>query len=81
MLKYLAMGEKNSMKHCAIKFVSAAGRWFSPGTPVCSTMSTDRHDITEILLKVELNTINLKNLNLSMSGTDSVRTCILHQQT
>jgi hypothetical protein len=48
MLKYLAKGEKNSMKHYAIKFVSAAGRWFSPGNPVCSTMSTDRHDITEI---------------------------------
>jgi hypothetical protein len=32
---------------------------FSPGTPVSSTNKTDRHDITEILLKVELNTINL----------------------
>jgi hypothetical protein len=28
-----------------------AGRWFSPGTPVSSTNKTDRHDITEILLK------------------------------
>jgi hypothetical protein len=27
----------------------AAGRWFSPGTPVSSTNKTDRHDITEIL--------------------------------
>jgi hypothetical protein len=26
--------------------------WFSPGTPVSSTNKTDRHDITEILLKV-----------------------------
>jgi len=26
----------------------AAGRWFSPGTPVSSTNKTDRHDITEI---------------------------------
>jgi hypothetical protein len=34
------------------------GRWFSPGTPVSSTDKTDSHDITEILLKVELNTIN-----------------------
>ena len=34
------------------------GRWFSPGTPVSSTNKTDRHDITEILLKVALNTIN-----------------------
>ena len=37
----------------------AAGRWFSPGTPVSSTDKTDRHDITEILLKVALNTITL----------------------
>ena len=31
------------------------GWWFSPGTPVSSTNKTDRHDITEILLKVALN--------------------------
>jgi hypothetical protein len=38
-----------------------AGWLFSPGTPVSSTnksIKTDRHDITEILLKVALNTIN-----------------------
>ena len=35
----------------------ATGRWFSPGPPVSSTNKTDRHDITEILLKVTLNTI------------------------
>jgi hypothetical protein len=34
----------------------AAGRWFSPGTPVSSTNKTDIYDITEILLKVALNT-------------------------
>ena len=34
-------------------------RWFSPGTPVSSTNKTDRHDITEISMKVVLNTINL----------------------
>jgi hypothetical protein len=39
----------------------AAGRWFSPGTPDTSTNKTDRHDITEILLKVALNTISLTN--------------------
>jgi hypothetical protein len=38
----------------------AAGQWFSPGTPVSSTNKTDRHDITDILLKVALNTINHK---------------------
>jgi len=33
----------------------AAGRWFSP---VSSTNKTDRHDITEILLKVAISTIH-----------------------
>jgi hypothetical protein len=37
-----------------------AGLWFSQGTPVSSTNKTDLHDITEILLKVDLNTISLK---------------------
>jgi len=35
----------------------ATGRWFSPDPPVSSTNKTDQHDITEILLKVVLNTI------------------------
>jgi hypothetical protein len=34
------------------------GWWFSLGTPVSSTNKTDGHDITEMLLKVVLNTIN-----------------------
>ena len=38
----------------------AIGQWFSPGTPVSSTNKTDRHHISEILLKVALNTINHK---------------------
>ena len=37
----------------------AAGRWFYMGTSVSSTKKTDRHDITEILLKVALNTITI----------------------
>ena len=36
----------------------ATGRLFSLGTPISSTNTTDRHDITEIVLKVSLNTIN-----------------------
>ena len=32
--------------------------WFPLGTPVSSTNKADHHDITEILLKVALNTIN-----------------------
>jgi len=31
---------------------------FSPDTPVAFSNKTNRHDITEILLKVALNTIN-----------------------
>jgi hypothetical protein len=36
--------------------------WFSPGTPTSSTTKTGRHDIAEILLKVALNTKNLKKI-------------------
>ena len=43
----------------------AAGLWFSPGSPVSSTNKTDRHDITEILLKVALNTIKQTKKALS----------------
>ena len=46
-------------QHYVIKFVSdLASQWFSLSPPVSSTNKTDRQDITEILLKVELNTIN-----------------------
>ena len=31
--------------------------WFSPGPPVSSTNKTDRHDSTEILLKVSLSNV------------------------
>jgi len=50
-------GEISSIQHYVIKFVSDFGHvWFSP---VSSTNKTDRHEITEILLKVALNTIKL----------------------
>jgi hypothetical protein len=44
----------------------AHGRWFSPGIPASSTTTTGRHDIhvTEILLKVAINTINQIKSNL-----------------
>ena len=35
------------------------GSWFSRCTPVSCTNKTDRHNITEILLKEALNTITL----------------------
>ena len=40
----------------------ATGRWFSQGPPVSSSNKTDRHNITEILLKVALNTIKQTNI-------------------
>jgi hypothetical protein len=49
-------GEVYSIQHYVIKLL-ATGWWFSPGTPISSTIYTDHHDITEILLKVALNTI------------------------
>ena len=42
------------------------GRWFSPGTLVSSTNKTDRHDITEIVLKAALNIINQTNNNITI---------------
>jgi len=56
-------GEVYSIQHYVIKLsVTCAGGWFSPGTPVSSTNKTDRHDITEILLKVALNIITITPL-------------------
>jgi len=46
------------------------GRWVSPGTPVSSINKTDRHDITDILLKVVLNTINQPILDKYTSKKD-----------
>jgi len=54
-------GEVYSIQHYVIKFVSDLGQvsGFLWGTPVSSINKTDCHDITEILLKVALNTITL----------------------
>ena len=43
----------------------ATGQWFSPGAPISFTNRTDRHDITEILLKVALSTIKQTNKQTS----------------
>jgi hypothetical protein len=45
----------------------ATGQWFFPGTLVSSTNKTDCRDITEILLKVVLNTINQTQYHLVRS--------------
>jgi hypothetical protein len=53
-----------SIQHYVIKVCQglATDRWFSPGTPVSPTSKTDRHDKTEILLKVALDTIALTKI-------------------
>ena len=66
-LKQIPPGEVYSIQHYVIKFVSDLQQvcgFLRQGTLVSSTNKTDRHDITEILLKVALNTITLThNLN------------------
>ena len=47
------------------------GRWFSQGAPVSSTNKTDRHDISEILLKVALNTTSQAKSFSNESSTDN----------
>ena len=56
-----AHGEVYSIQHDVIKFVSDFWQvcGFSPDIPVSSTNKAARNDITEILLKVTLNTITL----------------------
>ena len=49
-------GEVCLIQHYVIKFVGDLRQ--VSGFPVSSTNKTDRHNITEILLKVVLNTIN-----------------------
>jgi hypothetical protein len=45
-----------------------AGWWFSPDPPVSSTNKTDHYDITEIVLKVVLNTIKQTNSKTCCRG-------------
>jgi hypothetical protein len=47
-----------------------AGRWFSLGTSVSSTNKTGHHDVTEILLKVALNTINQNQTKFNSQNTN-----------
>jgi hypothetical protein len=63
-----AFGFVNYKKGCTR--LAAASRWFSPGTLASSTTKSGRHDIAEILLKVELNTKNLIKSNLRFKVSD-----------
>ena len=53
----------------------ATCQWFSPSIPVSSTNKTDGHDITEILLKVALNT-RKKQLTVLLFGF----TCLMNKE-
>jgi hypothetical protein len=48
-----------------VKFVSDLQVGGSPGTPVSSINKTGCHDITEILLKVALNTMTLTHIKMN----------------
>jgi hypothetical protein len=59
---YLRFATQETQKQTSAKtymLTLAAGLWFSSGTPVSSANKTDRFYITEVLLKVALNTITL----------------------
>jgi hypothetical protein len=66
-LTHLEEGEMYSIQHYVIVCQwLVTGRLFSTGTTVPSINKTDRHDITEILLKVALSTIHNLNLNFNL---------------
>ena len=44
------------------------GWWFSHGMPVSSTNKIDCHDLTEILLKITLNTINHQSIKQNLES-------------
>ena len=57
-------GDVYSIQHNVIMFSVTCGRSaVSPGTLVSSTIKTDCHDMTEILLKMALNTIIINHLS------------------
>jgi hypothetical protein len=59
-LEALTVNQVKSFKAQSLS-VTCGRSVFSSGSPVSSTNKTDHHNITEILLKVALNTINQPN--------------------
>jgi len=59
--------------------LDTAGQWIVQSTPVSSTNKTHGHDITEILLKVLLNTINLNILIKVCISYESLTKSNVHQ--
>ena len=56
-------------------------RWFSPSTLVSSTNKTDPHDITKILLKVALKTLNQPNQKQEIENVYNLKITIDHTPT
>ena len=54
----------------------ATGQWFSLGTLVSSTYKMDCHNITEILLKVALNTIILTLTHYLQANRPNIQDCM-----
>jgi hypothetical protein len=55
--------------------------WFSLGTPVSSTNKSDRHYITEIVLKVTLDTIALPLTLYTILVSDVVKNQVINHLT
>jgi hypothetical protein len=66
---------KRAITKCRSKIVIDLSFENAPGTLVSSTNKTDRHDISEILLKVALNTINQPTITISDRGFITILYC------
>jgi hypothetical protein len=51
----------------------AQRQWFSPGTSASTTTKTGCHDMAEILLKVTLNTKNLKSIQREFISSRTIQ--------
>ena len=71
------LGEVFSIQRYVIKVCQllAAGQWFSLRTLVSPTNKIDRHDITEILLKLLLNIVRFELTTLVVICIDCIGSC------
>jgi hypothetical protein len=58
----------------------ATGRWFSVGAPVFSSNKTDRHDITEILLKISACYLRLREMIMNLASNNNNNVYKLHYE-
>jgi hypothetical protein len=68
-----------------VKSIMVAGWWVTPSTPVSPSNKIDCYDITEIMLKVALNTITTiqesKNHNDHNTFLGGVKRCKIKKET